>query len=390
MSYIKRINKVLDYIEQNITYEISYKEISCIAECSTDSFQRIFSYVTDLSIADYIRNRRLTCAAFDIINSNKKIIDIALKYGYSSPDSFTKAFHRLHGILPSEVRLKPTKLKLFPKLELQKPDNNLIPVEVNINSLQSNKGGFQMEIQYLEKHIICNEDEKVICMNMVNTILYLADLARKYGILRLEEELQSDSSLYQDELLKLGICLIVDGIDPDYVCRILENYLMSDNYYGQKFLEGIIIIEGILSIQQGYNSHVLKELLCSYFGTNFRTRFMELCKYDILSVDMDIKYKEQPCFSEKTALLNNIINMHVRSMQRLLRELDTDTISTALFGSDDHIIDIILTNMSKRTAILILSNMECINPCEDDIINAQKKIIEIASQLKKQGEIIWE
>ncbi len=119
MDWVKQLNEAIHYIEENLTTEISYETISKIAGCSVYNFQRMFSYIADKPLSEYIRNRRLTMAAFDLLNSTDRIIDIALKYGYESPDSFSRAFKSFHGVLPSSVRNETVQLKSCPKLSFQ-------------------------------------------------------------------------------------------------------------------------------------------------------------------------------------------------------------------------------------------------------------------------------
>ncbi len=119
MQWIERINNAVNYIEENLDKEISYDIISKITVCSIYNFQRMFSYIADKSLSEYIRNRRLTLAAFDILNSRENIVDIAMKYGYTSHDSFTRAFHKFHGVLPSKVRTETVILKSCPKISFQ-------------------------------------------------------------------------------------------------------------------------------------------------------------------------------------------------------------------------------------------------------------------------------
>ena len=119
MDWVKKLNNVIDYIEKNLTNEISYDYIAKLARCSIYNFQRMFSYIADKSLAEYIRNRRLTMAAFDLLNTKERILDISLKYGYESQDSFTRAFKSFHGVLPSTVRTQTVNLKSCPKLSFQ-------------------------------------------------------------------------------------------------------------------------------------------------------------------------------------------------------------------------------------------------------------------------------
>lgn len=119
MKWVERINDTINYIENNLDKDISYDEIEKISVCSIYNFQRMFSYIADRPLSEYIRNRRLTLAAFDILNSKDNIIDIAMKYGYTSHDSFTRAFQKFHGVLPSKVRTGTVMLKSCPKTSFQ-------------------------------------------------------------------------------------------------------------------------------------------------------------------------------------------------------------------------------------------------------------------------------
>lgn len=119
MSWVKQLNESINYIEENLAGEISYEAISKIARCSVYNFQRMFSYIADKPLSEYIRSRRLTMAAFDLLNSTDRIVDIALKYGYESQDAFTRAFKNFHSVLPSSVRNEIVQLKSYPRLSFQ-------------------------------------------------------------------------------------------------------------------------------------------------------------------------------------------------------------------------------------------------------------------------------
>ncbi len=119
MDWVKQLNETINYIEENLAGEISYEVISKIAGCSVYNFQRMFSYIADKPLSEYIRNRRLTMAAFDLLNSTDRIIDIAIKYGYESQDAFTRAFKNFHSVLPSSVRNEIVQLRSCPRLSFQ-------------------------------------------------------------------------------------------------------------------------------------------------------------------------------------------------------------------------------------------------------------------------------
>lgn len=119
MDWITGLQNALRYIEDNITEELDSTEISKLAHVSSFHFQRVFSILCGYTLGEYIRNRRLTLAGTELMKGNAKVIDVALKYGYDSPDSFAKAFARFHGITPSSVRNKGVRLKSFTPLKIK-------------------------------------------------------------------------------------------------------------------------------------------------------------------------------------------------------------------------------------------------------------------------------
>jgi AraC family transcriptional regulator len=135
MDVLKNINAALDYIEANLNDEIDFNEAARIALCSEYHFKRMFSFLAGVPLSEYIRRRRLTLAAFDLRTNDMKVIDVAMKYGYHSPDSFTRAFQNLHGITPTEARQNGHSLKSFPRMTFQ----------------LTIKGGNEMNYRILEK-----------------------------------------------------------------------------------------------------------------------------------------------------------------------------------------------------------------------------------------------
>jgi len=116
MDWLDRMNRAMDYLEANLTNEMDYNEAAKTALCSTYHFQRMFSFITGVPLSEYIRRRRLTLAAFELQNTNSRVIDVALLYGYESPEAFSRAFHKLHGVTPMAARNKGAALKAFPRM----------------------------------------------------------------------------------------------------------------------------------------------------------------------------------------------------------------------------------------------------------------------------------
>lgn len=119
MNWIAGIQQAIDYIEDNITTELDSEEIAKRAYSSCFHFQRVFGILCGYSLGDYIRYRRLTLAGMELAGSAGKIIDVALKYGYDSPESFGRAFTKFHGIKPSQARDPGANLKSFSRLSVK-------------------------------------------------------------------------------------------------------------------------------------------------------------------------------------------------------------------------------------------------------------------------------
>lgn len=128
MNIYKELNKIIDYIENHLEDKINYKDLSKMIGVNEYTFQRIFSLISNVSITEYIRNRRLSIAGQELYLNNKKVIDIAMKYQYNNATAFSRAFEKFHGIKPSEVKKSPKKLKMYTKLhfnEINKQNNNV-------------------------------------------------------------------------------------------------------------------------------------------------------------------------------------------------------------------------------------------------------------------------
>lgn len=113
------IQNSIQYIEDNLTEKLDIEDIAAKAYISPFYFQKIFNVLCGFTVGEYIRCRRLTLAAQELSLSDTKVIDIALKYGYDSPDSFTRAFTKFHGISPSAAKEKGAHLKSFAPLRIK-------------------------------------------------------------------------------------------------------------------------------------------------------------------------------------------------------------------------------------------------------------------------------
>lgn len=119
MEWMKIIGNAISYIEQHITDELSVQTIAAEVNVSPFYFQKGFAMLCGFTVSEYVRSRRLALAGNDLATTDEKVIEIAMKYGYDSPDSFTKAFTRFHGVTPVSVRKDGALLKSFAPLKIR-------------------------------------------------------------------------------------------------------------------------------------------------------------------------------------------------------------------------------------------------------------------------------
>lgn len=140
MDWVERLNAAIRYIDENLTGDIEYEKLGQIACCSAYHFQRMFSYIAGMPLSEYIRKRRMSLAAVDLQGGNAKIIDVAAKYGYTSPTAFNRAFQSVHGISPSSVKNDGVEVKSFPPITFKITVKGVDELNYRIE----NKGAFRI------------------------------------------------------------------------------------------------------------------------------------------------------------------------------------------------------------------------------------------------------
>jgi len=109
----------MNYIEEHLTDELDYEKLSRIACCSVYHFQRMFTYMAGMTLSEYVRKRKMSLAAVDLQNGDQKVVDVAEKYGYSSPTAFNRAFQSVHGIAPSAMKKEGVSVKSYPPISFK-------------------------------------------------------------------------------------------------------------------------------------------------------------------------------------------------------------------------------------------------------------------------------
>jgi len=200
MDWIQNITKAIHYIENHIADDICIDEISNHAYSSSSHFQFIFHMVTGMPIGEYIRNRRLSMAAQDLLKTNSKIIDVAMRYQYDTQESFSKAFTRFHGVPPSKIR--QGKVRVFN------------PLSINITV----KGGFDMSRKMIDdfywNDIDGEKDRKLTNVERYNRIVDWAGKARGQNpnVFDTLTEWVLDDSEWSDEKIAENEQILMQGV----------------------------------------------------------------------------------------------------------------------------------------------------------------------------------
>ena len=129
-----------------------------------------------------------------------------------------------------------------------------------------------MDDDFVAAHIVCTKQEKRLCLATAKKLINLANITRREGLLKLEA-MATENTYQYPPIIRIGVELIVDGTDPKVVSHILENYLLTSGLSNQEFLDNIISYYAIQSIQLGYSLTLMKEIMCSFFGFDFREEF---------------------------------------------------------------------------------------------------------------------
>lgn len=190
------IQSAVQYIEDNLTEDLQIEDIAAKAYVSSFHFQRIFSVLCGFTVGEYIRSRRLTLAAQELSADNAKVIDVAVKYGYDSPDSFARAFTKFHGISPSAAKEKGANLRSF------------APVRIKLTL----EGGTMMEYKIVEKAAFTVMGRS----RMFNTETSYAEIPKFW-----QEHMQDGGSKIVCGMY--GVCLDSDGKNFEYL--IADNYI---------------------------------------------------------------------------------------------------------------------------------------------------------------------
>ena len=244
MNIYKELNNIIEYIETHLEDEINIKEISKSIGMTEYTFQRIFAVLSNISLSEYIRYRRLSNAGQELYYNKDKIMDIAIKYGYNNATSFSRAFEKFHGIKPSEVRKNPERLKMYTKLHFNE----------------------QYELNESIEYKIIEKEKMILYGNYINT-----------DNKKIKEEAPK---LYKECTSKYGepIFGMVEYFDKERT-KVKSYWVL---YYENKEKMKKIIIPKSAWIQIRINSQKAEEIQNT--SNIFYKEFLPNCKYNIKNI----------------------------------------------------------------------------------------------------------
>ena len=211
MQWLERLNCAIQYIEEHLSDEISYEQAAKIACCSTFHFQRMFSYIAGVPLSEYIRRRKMTQAAFLLQQSDSKVIDLALQFGYESPTAFNRAFAGIHGISPSQAKKHGVSLRAYPRITFQVSIKGDVEMEYRIVDLDA------FTIVGVKRHFPMNVED-----NFIKVPQFWQE-ANASGIVP-EILAQMDCEPYG----LLGVCTCMNGKDFDYYIAVASKKQVPD------------------------------------------------------------------------------------------------------------------------------------------------------------------
>jgi AraC family transcriptional regulator len=178
MEYVDKLQKAIDYMENNLADELTIEEISRTCHFSVPHLYRLFQVFTGYSIMDYLRKRRVSEAAQELLNTNKRVIDIALDYGFESQEAFIRTFKRTLGITPGEYRKSCSGTGLYNKLNLQDYKSNFLNQTLSLIPAFDNREfkllGIEEEIDFSKdfvKTIISLQEKLFIRLSQIKGII---------------------------------------------------------------------------------------------------------------------------------------------------------------------------------------------------------------------------
>jgi hypothetical protein len=228
----------------------------------------------------------------------------------------------------------------------------------------------------------CSRDEKRECLGLVSELIALSKVARRNGLLSLVPYAEKNASF----LLRKGLQLVVDGVNPQVTRNVLESYILSGDYSGRELLERCIILEGVSAIQKGLHPKVAKEFLLSFLGEESYSVFeqeYENGESDSLETYLR-KLEDSAAASTRQSRLDNIIlKLSNDEIEKFLMEINTGDLAKAIKGLGGQAQIRLFNNLSQKAANALKDVIEDLNPMEEaELKEARNIAMDILTDLR--------
>jgi hypothetical protein len=227
----------------------------------------------------------------------------------------------------------------------------------------------------------CSSEEKRECLKLVSELIVLSKVARRNGLLSLVPYAEKSSSF----LLRKGLALVVDGVNPQVTREVLESYILSGDYSGKELLERCITLEGVAAIQKGLHPKVAKEFLLSFLGEEsyaiFEKEFEDQNK-DTLEMYLQ-SLEDATASSSKEPRLDNIISrLKNDEIEKFLMEINTGDLAKTIKGIGGQAQIRLFNNLSRKAANALKDVIEDLDSLEEsEMKEAQDNALNILSDL---------
>ncbi|MGW8301456.1 MAG: FliG C-terminal domain-containing protein [Desulfobacterales bacterium] len=238
------------------------------------------------------------------------------------------------------------------------------------------------------ERIQCSAAEKKECMVLVAELCSMANKAKRNGLLSLVQEADETSHF----LLRKGLQLVLEGVNPQMVEKTLQYYILSGKYHGKELLKRCIIMEGILAIQNGVNPTIIQELLLSLFGeSSYKTYELEYGdgKNNRLKSFFNKIKQSRAATPLSSRLGHTIMQLNDQSIQQCLKEISTVDLARALKGIEGKAQIKVFKNLPKRSAAILQETVEHLDLMrESEMTEAQEKVLLIISSLEDREQAL--
>ena len=225
----------------------------------------------------------------------------------------------------------------------------------------------------------CSNEEKRECLSLVSELIALSKVARRNGLLSLVPYAEENSSF----LLRKGLQLVVDGVNPQVTREVLESYILSGDYSGKELLERCIVLEGVAAIQKGLHPKVAKEFLLSFLGEESYTIFEnEFDDRNRNTLEMYLQKLEDTTAAKESRLDNIILKLNNDEIEKFLMEINTGDLAKAIKSLGGQAQTRLFNNLSQKAASALIDVIDDLESMEESEMKEARDIaLDILSDL---------